>query len=131
MIKENKLYLNEIATELKKCNKKDKVKASLFTTLMGLIIIVPVLCLAINFYMQLVTVKTAFFISIAVLIIIVHLFSSIISPIYYITLGILSKTNEEIKYKKLFIAYLFDYKTLIILIILGILIGFVANYYLN
>lgn len=131
MIKENRLYLDKIVNDLKKCSKKDKIKATLFTITIGLLLCTPIICLAVNFYMQLVTIKIAFYTSIAVLVVIFHILSSVVTSIYYLSLGIISNYEIEIKYSKLFLAYLYDFVTLIVFIILGVIFGIIVNYFIN
>lgn len=121
MNKKNRLYLDQVRTSFSNCSKSNQNKASAFTLIIGILLMIPIICLAINFYMQLITVKVVFYLSVIVLIIIVHLLCSLVIPIYFISLNVICNLNISISFFKLFLAYLFDLYTWIIHLVLGII----------
>lgn len=129
MIKDLKLYLENITALYAKTEKKIKLKAFLFTLIIGLFIMTPLLLVFLNLFFQFGGVKNIIFGIIIIISLLLHLFLAIIFPIYYIALETLTiDVEEKISFKKMFLAYLLDFISLIFLIIVSIVICVFVNY---
>jgi hypothetical protein len=116
-LKEYQLYFDEIINSSKNESKSNKLKAFLFTAFIALLIVTPIVCIFLNFYMQFLANKYAHFTSYIIIGVLLHLFISVIVPLYYYCLNILTNKEEHISYMKMFIVHITDIVSIIMITI--------------
>lgn len=116
-IKEYRLYFDEIMENAKKETKKNKIQALLFTGLIALLIVIPFVCIFTSFYLQFLGFKIAYLITFIIIAALLHFLISIVIPLYYYCLNLITKSIDDFSFKKLFIVHLTDWVTIVMLII--------------
>lgn len=117
MIKEAKLYFDKIMEQFEQSNKKLKLKAFVFTLFVTLIVVVPIILIAVNYFMQYLGVKLFFIIGVLVCGILLYLTIALANSFYYIALNTLIN-EEKINFRKIFIANMCDIFAVICVIIM-------------
>ncbi len=130
-IKECKEYFNHIIESFESASKKNKLFSALFVILVGLLCLIPFVCIFINLYMQFLGIKVAMAFCIAICGIIVHLLLSLLYPVYYLCLNELCKdenVSNKLSYKRLFIALVSDLFMIIFITVIVIVLIIIVNY---
>lgn len=117
MIKEAKLYFDKIMEQFEQSNKKLKLKAFVFTLFVTLIVVLPIILIAVNYFMQYLGVKLFFIIGVLVCGILLYLTIALANSFYYIALNTLIN-EEKINFRKIFIANMCDIFAVICVIIM-------------
>lgn len=117
MIKEAKLYLDKIMEQFEQSNKKLKLKAFVFTLFVTLIVVLPIILIAVNYFMQYLGVKLFFIIGVLGCGILLYLTIALANSFYYIALNTLIN-EEKINFRKIFIANICDIFAVICVIIM-------------
>ena len=123
-LREYKDYLKTNLELFGNVSKKSKSVALIFTTIVGLLCVCPIVCILVNLFMQFLGIKLVVISLIVLCGISFHLLLSLMCPIYYIALNELNKDlNIEISYKKLFIVSICDLFQIGFIIVMVILIN--------
>ena len=93
-------YLESIMICYKQYSKKDKFKALLLTSSIGLFIFIPVLLLFINLFMQYLGIKYMVIIFILVISLLLHLYISVMFSLYYLCLNNIINFTHNFIYNK-------------------------------
>lgn len=117
MIKEAKLYFDKIMEQFEQSNKKLKLKAFVFTLFVTLIVVLPIILIAVNYFMQYLGVKLFFIFGVLVCGILLYLTIALANSFYYIALNTLIN-EEKINFRKIFIANMCDIFAVICVIIM-------------
>lgn len=117
MIKEAKLYFDKIMEQFEQSNKKLKLKAFVFTLFVTLIVVLPIILIAVNYFMQYLGVKLFFIIGVLVCGILLYLTIALANSFYYIALNTLIN-EEKLNFRKIFIANMCDIFAVICVIIM-------------
>lgn len=128
-IKECKNYFDKVSIMLGTANKKDKIKALIFSLIVGLLLITPFTCLFINLFMQVLGIKYIIFSLIFICGVIVLLLVSFVNALYYAALNELIG-NEKISFKKMFIAGITELFTIILITVFIVIIIIFVNFML-
>ena len=107
MIKQAKVYFDEIINQFIDCSRKLKLKAFIFTLFVTLICVLPIILVAVNYFMQYLSVKLFFIIGVLVCGILLNLVIAFANSFYYIALNTLIN-EEKLNFKKIFIANICD-----------------------
>ena len=97
-LKEYQLYFDEIINSSKNESKSNKFKAFLFTTFIAILVVTPIVCIFLNFYMQFLANKYAHFTSYIIIGVLLHIFISVICTInifLYETCSLLVKILKQ------------------------------------
>ena len=116
-LKEYQLYFDEIINSSKNESKSNKLKAFLFTSFIAILSVTPIVCIFLNFYMQFLANKYAHFTSYIIIGVLLHIFISVVVPLYYYCLSILTDKEEHVSYKKMFIVHITDAVSIIMITI--------------
>ena len=118
-IRECKDYLNNCISLYKDVSKKHKLIAGIFTIIVSILCIVPIVSILINLFMQFLGIKVMIVSLIALCGILLHFAIALLYPIYFISLNVLSDLIEEkISYRNLFISLICDWVQIIFIIIM-------------
>ncbi len=121
-LKEYKNYLKNLIDVFSTVSKKSKRIAFIFTIIVGLLCVCPIVCVIINFLMQYLGIKLVVVLLLFLCGALLHLLISLMYPIYFVSLSELNKDLDiDVSYKKLFfvsICDLFQISFIMIMIVL-------------
>lgn len=125
MIKKCKEYFNILTLYLENTPKKNKIISFIFSLVIGLLLCIPLVCIFINLFMQILGLKGLMTLSIIICGVLLHFMIALINPIYYMCLYELDikKNFGKISYNKLFMTFITDW--LMIIFIIVCVVGFV------
>ena len=97
-------------------------------------ILMPLVCIYINLFMQFLGIKWLMTLTLISCGVIVHVFLSLLYPIYFIALNELNKDNsyiDKISYKKIFITLITDWFMIIFIAVIIIVLVIIVNLMLS